>query len=310
MRPCGSPPNHAPSPARRPAGGGERGEFSLIGVLVASVLFVTVLGATLSLYNGLQSSSAGRVQRADVQDRARTAADRLARELRNLASPTPDQPEAVDLAGPFDLVFKTVDANGPNGGLNAANVRRVRYCLNTSDPKNGKLYVQTQTWTTLTAPAVPSTTSCPGTGWESEQVLADAIVNRYAGQSRAFFTYDATAVADVAAVHADLFLDSDPEHTPLETRLTTGVFLRNQNRRPSAAFTATPTAQGIVLNGSGSADPEGETLSYVWYDGATKIGTGIVTTYQVAAGTTHSLQLKVFDAAGLEGASTTQQVTA
>jgi type II secretory pathway component PulJ len=286
----------------------ERGDFTLPGVLVASVLFVTVLGATLSLYNGVQTSSAGRLQRADVQDRARNAADRLARELRNLASPTPEQPEAVDLAQPFDLVFKTVDANGPNGGLNAANVRRVRYCLNNSDANNGKLYMQIQTWTTLAAPVVPSTAACPGTGWESQQVVADAIVNRFNGQTRALFTYDAAVVADVAAVHADLFLDADPTRPPVETRLTTGVFLRNQNRRPTAAFTATTTAPGIVLNGSASADPEGEQLSYVWYDGATKVGTGIVLTYKVTAGTTHTMQLKVFDPAGLEGDAPTQQV--
>jgi hypothetical protein len=286
----------------------ERGETSLAGVLVGSVLFVIVLGATLSLYNGAQSSGADRVRRSDIQDSARQAVDRLARDLRNLASPTPEQPEAVDLAAPTDLVFKTVDANGPNSGLNSANVKRVRYCLNTSNLKNEKLWAQTQTWTTLTAPAVPSTTACPGTGWESQQVLVDRVVNQVGAGTRALFTYDAVAVTDIAAVHTDLFLDDDPDRLPAETRLTSGVFLRNQNRRPVAAFTANPTAQGIVLNGSGSADPEGEALSYVWYDGATKVGTGIVSTYKVTAGTTHPMQLKVFDPAGLEGDSTVQQV--
>jgi hypothetical protein len=288
----------------------ERGETNLMGVLVAASLLIVVLGATLSLYNGIQSVGRETSDRADAQDRARTAADRMARQLRNLASPTPEQPEAVDAAGPYDVVFKTVDANGPNTGLNVSNVKRVRYCLDATNPGNAKLWAQTQTWTTLAAPAVPSTTACPGGGWGSQELLADHITNRAGGLARPLFTYDAANVTDVAAVHADLYVDVDPLHPPVETRLTTGVFLRNQNRRPQAAFTANPTTQGIVLNGSPSSDPEGEALSYVWYDGATKIGTGVTLTYKVTPGTVHAIQLKVFDPAALEGDAPVQQVTA
>ena len=87
-----------------------------------------------------------------------------------------------------------------------------------------------------------------------------------------------------------------------------GVFLRNQNRRPVAAFSASATAQGIVLNGSASSDPEGEPLTYVWYDGTTKIGEGITFTYPVAAGSSHTIQLKVYDPAVLEGVAAPQVV--
>ena len=66
-----------------------------------------------------------------------------------------------------------------------------------------------------------------------------------------------------------------------------------------------------MLNGSASYDPEGRALRYVWWDNGTKItnGDGIVFTYPVAAHTTHSLQLHVFDPGGLEGVSATQSVS-
>ena len=66
----------------------------------------------------------------------------------------------------------------------------------------------------------------------------------------------------------------------------------------------------IVLNGSASYDPEGQTLRYVWWDNGAKIpnGDGIVYTYPVTPGSSHSLQLHVFDPGGLEGFSATQTV--
>src|SRR5205823_887029 len=71
-------------------------------------------------------------RRVDAEDRARQAEEAIARDLRNLASPTPSQPQAVDRAGGRDLVFKTVDPVGPNAGQNTANVERVRYCLDSA----------------------------------------------------------------------------------------------------------------------------------------------------------------------------------
>ena len=86
-----------------------------------------------------------------------------------------------------------------------------------------------------------------------------------------------------------------------------GVFLRNQNRRPQASFSATTTAQGIVLNGSASLDPEGQPPRYQWYDNGTLVGTGITFTYAAAAGT-HSIVLRVLDPADLSDDSDPQEV--
>lgn len=288
----------------------ERGDVTITQALIAASLLVVVLGGTLGLFEQFTRTSADLVLRHDAQDRAREASDRIARDLRNLASPEPDQPLAIDQAGPYDLVFKTVDPSATNLGLNATGTKRVRFCLDTSNPKNAILRMQQQTWTTATPPAMPSTAACPAAGWGSSAVVADRISNRYLGQSRPIFTYDSASLTAITTIHTDLWVDADVTREPPETKLSSGVFLRNQNRAPVASFTAVPSAQGIVLNGSASYDPEGEELEYVWYDGATKVGTGITFTYVVPAGSVRTLQLKVFDPAALEGASATQVVTA
>jgi hypothetical protein len=283
----------------------QRGEFSLAGSLVAMTLFAGVLVATLTVYDQFQAEAKIVTTRNDIQDRARTASDMIARALRNLASPTPEQPQAIDRAEAFDLIFKTVDSVGPNAGLNASNVRRVRYCLDQA----GLLWMQVQTWITQTPPTAPPASACPGSGWGTTTRLADSLVNRTSGADRPVFTYDENDdLTDISQIGVQLLVDTSSSG-PAATRLQTGVFLRNQNRKPTAMFTATTTAQGIVLNGSGSSDPEGETLDYVWYDGTTKVGTGVVFTYKVTAGTSHSIKLSVFDPAGLQGDSATQVVT-
>ena len=285
---------------------GERGEVSLTSVLVASMLMVGVLAATLTTFDGFIASAGDATRRTDAQDAARSAADRIARDLRNLASPTPAQPQAVDFAGGSDLIFTTVDPEGPNAGTNATNTKRVRYCLDGAR----RLREQTQTWTTAAIPAMPSRTVCPDPDpdWTRTATVAGSIVN---GAATNVFSYDSSVLTDISQIHVNLLVDTDTVKSPPATSLSTGVFLRNQNRRPTASFAATRTAGGFVLNGSASADPEGAALRFTWFDGATQIGTGITYTYTgLVAGSAHQLRLEVSDPAGLTGVSATQAVTA
>jgi hypothetical protein len=273
---------------------GERGEMSLVGLIVAMTLFIVVLGATLSVFETSEKVTRTSMLRSDMQDRARLAVDAVAKQLRNLASPTPDQPEAIDRAGTRDLIFQTVDPVGPNTGANASNVKRIRYCLDTA----GKLWRQQQRWTGATVPAAPAATDCPGAGWATgDEVVADSVVNATSGEP--VFTYNSTTLSAISSVHVALLIDLN-NGKPLPSELSTTVFLRNQNRRPTAAFTATAGAGEIVLNGSTSADPEGDPLTYIWKDNGTVIGTGIVFKYAVSNGSTHSITLTVRDPALLE----------
>ena len=291
---------------------GERGEAGLVQLLVAMGMSLAVLGATLSIFSGSERIDRQTQARNASQESARLAMDLMSRELRNLASPTPEQPEAVDLAGPYDLVFETVDPVGPNLADNGSNVERVRYCLG-GTASSGVLYRQEQRWTTATPPAMPSTSGCPSSvpAWSTRTQVAWGITNAREGLDRPLFRYDAENLTDIALIHTQVFVDDDPVHGPGETSLSTGVFLRNQNRRPIAEFTAETAVPGsIVLNGSTSQDPEGEPLQYQWFDGGVYKGSGIRYDYQVASGSPHTLSLKVYDPAGLEGVSSGQTVTA
>ena len=307
---------------------GERGEVTLTGLLVAMVLFLAVLGATLTLFAGSERVARDTATRNDAQDRARTASDTIARQLRNLASPTVDQPQAVERAKPREIVFKVVNPSGAPTAANPANVKRVRFCLDST----GRLWKQEQTGdaaVTGTVPggvAAPDDPSCSSTGWTAgrSQVIAQNIVNYTGTLTRPVFTYNSATLTAITSVRVTLFVDLDPTKRPAETRLSTGVFLRNQNRAPSAAFTVTQTIAGLMLNGSLSTDPDGDPMTYCWYDanvtGVTPptgsvctaghyIGESITFHDLVANGTQHVITLQVRDQAGLLGVSAAQTVT-
>ena len=69
-------------------------------------------------------------------------------------------------------------------------------------------------------------------------------------------------ITDIKAIKFELLVDADVRDDRRQARVASGVFLRNQNRRPVADFSATYTGQGrqVVLNGSASEDPEGHAL--------------------------------------------------
>jgi type II secretory pathway pseudopilin PulG len=300
----------------------ERG-FTVVELAVSAFIALIVFGATLTVLASASTQQRLNEQTNDAQQNVRMTLDRMARQLRNLASPNilttvgSTLPRSVDRNLPYDLVFQDVDQNRPAGSSNTANVRRVRYCLDTTVPANGKLYLQTQKWTTAAAPAVPADAACPGAGWTTTAGVADHVTNkvgdrpvfRYSGDTGLITATDSDSRADISRVEASVFLDLDPARRPTETSLSTSVFLRNQNREPQSAFTLTvtnPTTRTVQLNGSASQDPEGQPLTYFWYvDGVQQSTEGIVVQLSVTPGT-HTFVLHVKDPAGLEGVSPTQ----
>jgi len=124
-------------------------------------------------------------------------------------------------------------------------------------------------------------------------------------------------------VHTDLYVDLDTGNKPDETVLSSGVYLRNQNQQPTARLTPTASAQGIVLNGSNSTDPEGEPLTYCWYDlsaptvsnppkpcaAGPLIGTGVTVTDSAPANASRTVWLVVRDPALLSSNTGQQSVS-
>jgi Tfp pilus assembly protein PilV len=272
----------------------EQSGFSVIELLVAASLSIVVFGAALIPLNAFQRAGNQNTKQNQAQAKARQTMDRMARELRNIASQSQD----VETATGTDLVFQTVDALSNPSGSNSANVKRVRYCLNSSSSTNGVIWKQVQTWTTASPPAVPSTSSCPDAAWPSQQQVVTNVTNA----NRAVWTYDTSTAANVTTIKTTLYIDVAPSERPGESQLTSGIFLRNQNKAPIATFTATATGnRHVTLNGSGSYDPEGATVTYKWLDGSTQIGTGQTCDCIALATGSRTITLQATDQSGAVG---------
>ena len=282
--------------------------FTLAEMLVGMVLMMFVMFATLFVLDQFTSLSKRTDRRVEVQDAARNASRQIARSLRNLAA-SPDAPGVVERSGPYDLVFRTVDKPNASAGENARNLRRVRYCLNSGDPDSGRVIEQTQRWTWATAPPIPADPDCPGDGWDADpRQVTDRVTNRAGGLNRPLWTYGQTG-GQIASVKLNLFMNSEPETRGREVGLQTGVFLRNQNRAPTAAFSATSVGvRHALLNGSASSDPEGQPLDFHWYADGAEIGRGLVFDYYAPNAGSHTITLEVFDPSGLLGRSDPQTV--
>jgi len=266
--------------------------FTLVEVLLTSVLMIVVLGATLTTLNSFESTVKTNEQLNEAQDETRAALDLMARDQRNLASPTPGLPNAIDVSEESELVFQSEGKAKPAGSLNAQNTTRVRYCL---DKPTNTLYRQIQTWTTAVPPAVPGDGTCPGTGWTKSQALATHVVNG----ERPIFAYNATEPTEITEVSSQLFVDVNPGRDPSEVSLQTAVFLRNQNRAPTAEFEWAPMPEtNIFLNASASVDPEEKSLAFEWFDltANKSAGEGIVLTYKAPAPGPREMRLTVRDA--------------
>ncbi|MEJ7787316.1 MAG: hypothetical protein WKF96_21140 [Solirubrobacteraceae bacterium] len=282
---------------------GERG-FTLIELQVVIVLMIVVLGAVLSTFNQNEANQRVNQDQTDAQEQNRRAVDTVIRQLRNLASSSTQTPQAVEKVAPYELVFQTVKDQG---------IVRVRYCLGASQGGKATLLREEQA-----GPLPPFTppASCPaGPGWSNQRAVAEHLVNREQGV--AIFVPDTTDVLSVNSFRVEMLVDVNPGRSPLPSRLSSGVFLRNQNRAPIAAATATATGteHRLLLNGSGSEDPEGSALvKYEWFaDGSltTPIATGPVANWASPGPfpRQHSFTLRVTDSGGRTGEFTTGPVT-
>jgi len=278
--------------------------LTLVELLLVLTLSLVVMGATFTTFAQFQQTTGTNQRQNDAQDQVRVGIAGLARELRNLASPTDALPEAVVRADPHDLVFQSVSSSA---------TRRVRYCL---DVPTRRVWRQIQ----FVPFTDPSGSLCPDTAWGAHRASVENVVNG----ERPMFSYNAATLTAITEIGASLWVDVNTAAAPAETALQTSVFLRNQNRRPSAAFSAAVAGAGIVLNGSDSADPEGKALEYYWYDSAQSgnlcdplpeevpqtgcVGAGIVFSYAPPAPGSRTLSLVVRDPAGLTDQAGSQTV--
>ena len=239
----------------------ERG-FTLIEMIIVSSLFLVVLAATLTSTGTFNRLNVQNQRVNDQTDRARRGVDSAVRQLRNLARRI-EEP-VIARAAPDDFIFQTSDPERT----------WVRYCLQ-SRPGGGAWL-----WALSNRGAVSPAMSgaCPGTGWSGENAIATNVTNYARGRSLALFTYSCVRTAPagcpvttddysrIRSVGIDLYLDDNLAAKPDEVRVSSAIFLRNQNEQPQASFIARPAGtRKVILNASASFDPEGRTLRYYWF---------------------------------------------
>jgi type II secretory pathway pseudopilin PulG len=248
--------------------------FSLIELLLASTLALLIFGATLTAWTSIYRSNRVAENQQDNTEAARIAIDRAARQLRNLANQTQTGVNTIDKASGYDFIFQTSDPAKT----------WVRYCAQTSGGStsinDATLWVH-ESKSTLAAVNSGMRSGCPSTAseWETKQAVAEHITNQASGVDRPIFRFECAVTAaagcpassteypKIVNVGLSLWVDADRTDRASELNVTSSVFLRNQNESPMAVANGSRYAtKQLLLNGSGSSDPEGRTLEYFWFE--------------------------------------------
>jgi hypothetical protein len=263
--------------------GDQRG-ISVVEVVLAATLMIVVLGSSLGVLEALTRAGAQAHRKTATVDHAREAMDGIARALRD-ATDTAGGTGAVLRAQPNDLVLRAVAPQTAGTATNPLALRTIRYCLGADRA------VYRQEHATATAPAA----ACPDPAWSVNRMASDVV-----NGSRPLFAYAGAGGEPPSSVRIELRVDADPARPPAATTVTSGVFLRNQNRRPIVSFTATASAGRYVrLNGTASADPEGQRLTFAWRDEGRAIsGSGSSVDYVAPAAGARRFTLTVTDPQG------------
>jgi type II secretory pathway pseudopilin PulG len=284
--------------------------FMLVELLVAIVITSIVMGAIVAILTIVLNDNRYYAFRDEAQANAQTMVDRLSRELRSSASPSAGSSGLLQKAASYDLVFQAINAapgQAPTG--NPSNHIWVRYCLDGSET----LWRQSTTPASTTS-SLPDTSACPSTSssWITSsggqpccQELND-VTNEIGGDNRWVFTYlpsGSTSTSQINGLQVSLYVDKNPGHRPGPTQLTSGIYLRNGLTPPVASFAATKTPNqagtDIYLNGSASSDPNGQALSYQWYN------TGPCPSSGAPAGAISGATTQEYDAGNFSAGSST-----
>ena len=159
--------------------------MTLMEVLLVSVLMLIVLGATLTTFNTFERKSRDNQNLNEAQDQARRALDLMARDLRNLASPTPLLPLAVDREEPAraDLPVRGQGQARRQPERAEHDARALLPQHHHQDRSTGR----SRPGPRAAAPAIPASACGTVTGWASTIAVATDVVNG----TRPVFAYNA-----------------------------------------------------------------------------------------------------------------------
>lgn len=281
---------------------GERG-LTLTELLVAISVASLILGAAVTAYTSYLTQSATAEQSTDAQDNARNALDQMAIQLRSAASNAATGNQPIEAWSNYNLVWlapipNTSTTNNPLG------LRHVRYCVDASNPKNEKLWLQTAPFSTTSNRNWPATGSCPASAWPTATLVGENVVNVL--QNTPMFVTPTDSQGNVTDVNVNALVDIDPDKAPAATSVRSSVALRNLNHAPSAALSCAAGLTGHALcDASASTDSDNQTLTYAWKVDGAAVGESSYKLDQgsLASGSTHTFAVTVTDSGGLSSSA-------
>lgn len=274
--------------------------LTLVELLIGASLMLVVMFATLGVMDGLVNVNNRTTKLIDSVDTARNAMGRMTRDLRDATAATTGATAAASVitrAEPQDLVMRRINPFTSSTAANVTGAHTVRWCLHSG---RGVMYRQTAEGVATPNAACPD----PRNTWATA-VQAQDVTNG----TRPVFTYDNAVLEDITSVKTFLAIDRNPGRAPVEATLESGIFLRNQNRKPTASFSYVVLGgRSIQLNAQASRDPEGGILNYKWVDSGQELTqTGAVVSYVAPQTGPRFIELTVTDVDGLS-ATTSQMV--
>lgn len=281
---------------------GEHG-YTLTEVLVALTISSLILGAAVTAFTSYLNQTANGEKAANAQDAARLALDQMAIQLRSATSNASTGNQPIEAFGAYNLVW-LAPFPGASTTNNPLGLRHIRYCVDSGNPNNEKLWLQTAPFSTTSNRNWPATGSCPANSWPTAMVVGQNLVNVV--QNTPMFLTPTDSQGNVTDVRVNALVDIDVNTTPPSTSVRTSVALRNLNHTPAAVVSCAAGLTGHALcDASASTDSDNQTLKFAWkVDGAT-VGE---TSYKLdqgslAAGSNHTFSVTVTDSGGLSSSA-------
>lgn len=248
-------------------------------VLIASVITFIVLGSATMIVGNVASLNGTTNRQTQAQEKARTAIDSLATQLRNAAGPpggTPIySPASGSTSGTTSLIFY-LPGGTPNVTTNPRGLQWIRYCLDATNVSSETLWTQTAPYLN-TQSGPPSTTTCPSASWSTQQSVATNVVDQECtdpstGLPTAPFT-PSNAGGAIHDIQVRLLVRVSAGHCTRQpgdrgdqypTAITSSIDFRNVKSGPTAALNCSVQNKHAVCDASASTEPDGEALSYKW----------------------------------------------
>lgn len=201
-------------------------------------------------------------------------------------------------AGVYTLRVQATDSKGASG-------QTPEFTITVTDPNNNPPVAVMNTLSpTYFAPAGSATASVTLNGTGSSDPDGDAITYAWFDGTTQIATGQQATVQLAPGQHAIRLFVTDSKGASASTSVQniTVQAVTQGNRAPTAriknlpaeVLAANQTDAQVVLDGSDSTDPDGDTLTYKWFRGATEIATGVQATVTLPLGT-HQIKLVVTD---------------